>query len=122
MKYKKKILVVDDERGILDMFKTLLDETCEVVLCESGMQAVEELKNGFKADLVFLDIKMSKLDGVETLKSLQKIDHGFNAVMMTGYALEEKVKKAKGMGAVESISKPFEIDSILKIVEKYGRK
>lgn len=122
MKYKKKILVVDDERGILDMFKTLLDEKCEIVLCESGMQAVEELKNGFKADIVFLDIKMPKLDGIKTLKLLQKIDRRFNAVIMTGYALEEKVKKAKGMGAVASLSKPFEIESIYKIVEKYGRK
>ncbi len=118
---KKRILIVDDERGVLDMMDSLLSSAHEVVLCESGFEALDVLRNGFQADLVFLDIKMPGLDGMRTLAELQKIDRSLNAVMMTGCALDEKLEEAEKLGAVTHILKPFDIDLILRLVEKYER-
>lgn len=115
---KKKILVVDDDESILKVFQYGLEDAgYQVVVAASGFEAIDQLRAG-KFDLVFLDVRMPRLNGVETFKELKKIDEKLVAVMMTGYRVDALLKEAFEAGAYACIYKPFEMNEIISIIEK----
>ncbi|MDD5729617.1 MAG: response regulator [Candidatus Omnitrophica bacterium] len=112
-----KILVVDDEKVVRDFLLKLLSmEAEEVKTVENGFQAIEAVK-GNKFDFIFLDIRMPEIDGVELLGELKKISPDTKYVMMTGYAVDDLIEKAKQIGIYASIRKPFDINQILSFVK-----
>lgn len=112
-----RILVVDDNKDFADVFCDILKtNNYEVESCYSGAQAVELVrKKDF--DIVFLDIRMPEMDGIETLKEVMKIKPATTVIMMTGYSVDELVHKALEEKASEIIYKPFEIDKVLSLIE-----
>ena len=81
----KKILVVDDEEHLRELFKEELeDEGYEVILANSGEEAIKKL-NSFIPDLITLDLKMPGMGGIETLKEIKKIKQDLPVVIFTGY-------------------------------------
>ncbi len=119
-----RVLVVDDEKVIRDFLKRLLSlSNIEVVSVEDGFQAIEEAKKG-AFDIVFLDVRMPKKDGLETLRELKKVIPQSKFVMMTGYAVDDLLQLAQQEGAGLSIRKPFDlsqIDGILKDFTRIGK-
>ncbi len=112
------VLVVDDEKVIRDLFKRVLEvKGYSVTTVESGDQAVETIKKGF-FDVIFLDIVMPGMDGVETLQAIREISKQKPVIVMTGFAVEEEVKNAFKLGAQDCLSKPFEIEEIIKAIEE----
>lgn len=115
---KKKILVVDDDESILKVFQYGLEDAgYEVSIAASGFEAVDKVRAG-KYDLVFLDVRMPRMNGVETFKELRKISEKLVAVMMTGYRVDALLKEAFEAGAYACIYKPFEMTEIIGIIEK----
>ena len=81
----KKIMVVDDEENIRFLYKEeLADEGYEVVLAESGLQALELLRSD-SPDLITLDVKMPEMDGIETLRRIKEIDKDIPIILCTAY-------------------------------------
>ena len=118
-KEKIKILVVDDEKVIRDFLMRLLTlDGLEVQSAEDGDRALE-LAQKEKFDLIFLDIKMPKMNGLETFSRLKKLSPDLSCVFMTGYALEAALlEKTKQPGTV-CLRKPFEdIKQIKEIANK----
>jgi DNA-binding NtrC family response regulator len=114
----KKILVVDDDESILKVFEYGLQDAGYVTITvPNGFDAIEKVKKE-RYDLVFLDVRMPRLNGVETFKMLKKIDPQIMAVMMTGYRVDALLKEAFEMGAHACIYKPFEMEEILSIIQK----
>lgn len=71
----KRILVVDDDQGILDSFEVLLGDRYDLVKAENGYEALRILETN-PPQLMFLDIKMPGLDGIDVLKRLQEYQKG----------------------------------------------
>ena len=70
----RRVMVVDDEKGIRDALKQVLEyEQIEVQTCASGHEATRVYPD-FQPQLVFLDVKMQDMDGLETLKKLRQLD------------------------------------------------
>lgn len=114
----KKILVVDDDESILKVFEYGLQDAGYItVTVPNGFDAIEKVKKE-KFDLAFLDVRMPRMNGVETYKMLRKIDPGLTAVMMTGYRVDALLKEAFEMGAHACIYKPFEMEEIISIIQK----
>ncbi len=67
----KRILVVDDDQGILDSFEVLLGDRYDLIRAENGYEALRILESN-PPQLIFLDIKMPGIDGIDILKKLQK--------------------------------------------------
>jgi DNA-binding response OmpR family regulator len=88
-----------------------------VITASSGEETLELLK-GEKPDLILLDIKMSGLDGIETLKKIKGIDSSLNVIMVTGKKPEEEnaLKRCGELGALNYIHKPLEMDELENIV------
>lgn len=115
-----KVLVVDDVKEVRDFLIRLLSlHGLDVRAVEDGFKAIEIFKQE-KVDIVFLDVKMPRLDGVETLRELKKYNPDCKYVMITGYAVDDLLEQAKKEGAFTTIKKPFNIDEIIAVVQEYN--
>jgi len=113
---KAKILVVDDEPHIRELFHDALARCGhEVTTTDSGGEALL-LAQDRQFDIVFLDIKMPGMNGVETLQALQRLNPRSTYVMITGFASSELVDESLDSGALVCLSKPFGIREIHDIV------
>jgi len=116
---KKTILVCDDEEGIRESLKLILEKDYDVIFAETGDEAVKITKES-PTDIVILDIKMPKKDGLETLKELKKINPSSKVIIATGYKSTDIAQEAIKLGAADYIVKPFDREKITKIVQKYA--
>ncbi len=109
-----KILFVDDDESILDAAKTALEVYgYEVITADSGKKCLEKLE---EADIVFLDIKMPEMDGIETLKEIKKRKPSLPVVMITAYATVDTAIEAMKIGASDYIRKPFDMEELEKSI------
>ena len=117
MSDKAKILLVDDEPGMLRYIKTLLEvEDHHVQTASTGEEALETVQKGLNPDLVLLDLLMPGIDGLETLENLRKLRPGVKVVMLSCVNDTKKVVQAIRLGAADYITKPFqkaELDAVI---------
>jgi len=113
------VLVVDDAMFMRTMLKRLLTEAGFEVAgeAENGQMAVERYQE-LKPDVVMMDITMPKMDGLEALKEIMKIDPEAKVVMCTALGQERTVMEAVQTGAKDYIIKPFKADNVLEVLKK----
>jgi DNA-binding NtrC family response regulator len=121
-----KILIVDDERIIRDFLARLLKlQNIQTEEVENGFKAIEAI-NREDFDIVFIDVRMPGMDGLQTFRRLKEIKPALKYVMMTGYAVDNLLEQAQKEGAISSLRKPFDINEIVTIIkathEKYPQK
>ena len=111
------ILVVDDLRNIrLTLSGILEDEGHQVATVEDGYQAINAVAEAHY-DIIFMDIKMPGINGVQAFREIKKISPDTVVIMMTAYSVEDLVKEALEEGAYAVIYKPFEIEKIISIIQ-----
>lgn len=117
------VLIVDDSYGDRETLKDILeDKGYKTVEADSGYKAIELVKKA-RYDIIFLDIKMPDIDGVKTFEEIHKINPQIPVIMITGYSVEELVQEALNKGAYACITKPFDVEKVLKAMgEAIGRK
>jgi len=114
----KKILVVDDEIGIRQSLKKILEkEGFEVVTASNGEEAFKVIRGG-DIDLLISDIRMAGMDGLELLKVSKSVSPYTEVIMITGYASVDTAVDSMKQGAYDYITKPFKKADILKAVQK----
>jgi PAS domain S-box-containing protein len=106
MNDRPRVLVVDDEMGPRESLRMILKPRYEIATAESGEAALKTLGT-FHPDLIFMDIKMPQMDGIELLRRIKGTDPSIEVVMITAYASLETVKNALTHGAFEYLIKPF---------------
>jgi DNA-binding NtrC family response regulator len=113
----KKILIVDDEKGICDLFVDVLKRAGHtVVTAQDGLAGIEMASAG-DVDIAFLDIKMPGIDGVETLRHVRQKSPHTKVVMITGYARDELVNEAIKMDVFACLAKPFSVRDVVDVVK-----
>ena len=115
---KNKILVVDDEAHICDLFhKVLSKEGHEVSIASNGKKALEITKKE-RPNLVLLDLKLPDIDGIEVLRQLKKIRKDIMVIMITAYGTVKTAREAMKLGAYDYISKPFTLTKVENLIKK----
>ena len=116
----KHILVIDDDAGIRESLSLVLgDAGYQVDTVESGEQGIERVRNN-NYDLIFLDIKMAGMDGIETLQEIRKMGKKIPVYIITAFQREyfRQLEGAKQDGMdFEVIEKPFDRKRLLSLVE-----
>ncbi len=110
-----KILIIDDERGIRNTLREILaDEGFEVDVAENGKQGLE-MAQAKAYDLIFTDIKMPEMDGIELLTALKSGEEAIETpiVMISGHGDVETAVQALKMGAYDFLLKPLDLNRIL---------
>ncbi len=112
------ILIVDDDLNMTETLKDILEaKGITVDVAYDGFKAIEMVKKTNYL-LVFMDIKMPGINGVDTLKKINEINPLTKVVMMTAYSFEELVREALDEGAYTVLYKPLNIRKFLEIIEK----
>jgi DNA-binding NtrC family response regulator len=113
-----KILIVDDETITLkNLVHVMEKEGYEVVGTLSGPDALKILDEQ-EFDVVFADLKMEKVDGIQILKRCKELYPNTEVIMITGYATVEAVDSAMKNGAFYCIAKPFKLNEIRKVAKE----
>jgi two-component system nitrogen regulation response regulator NtrX len=109
----RRILVVDDEKGIRQALGQLLEyEGYEVKTAGNAVDAITEYER-FRPQLVFMDVKMAGIDGLEALKRLKQSDANAVVVMISGHGTIQTAVEATQLGAYDFLEKPLDTDRIL---------
>ena len=110
------ILVTDDERAIRNTLKEILEfEDYKVSTVESGDDALEFISKE-AIDLMFLDIKMKGMDGLETLQKIREAHYDFPVIMISGHGTIEIAVEATRKGAYDFLEKPPDLNRLLLVV------
>ena len=110
-----KLLIIDDERGIRNTLREILaDEGFEVDVAENGKQGLE-MAQAKAYDLIFTDIKMPEMDGIELLTALKSGEEAIETpiVMISGHGDVETAVQALKIGAYDFLLKPLDLNRIL---------
>ena len=108
-----RLLIVDDEPGVRDAIRQVLEfEGYQVRGVGSGGEALT-VYPGFRPHLVFLDVKMAGLDGLETLSRLRELDPQAQVVMISGHGTVATAVQATQQGAFDFLEKPLDTDRLL---------
>jgi len=122
-KEKIRLLIVDDEKGYVNVLYNRLNKRgFDVTKTFSGLEAIQELrKKDF--DVAVLDLKMEDMDGIEVLKILKKMEPDLEVIMLTGHGSKEAAKEGINCGAFDYLTKPCDLDELLiKIREGYAKR
>jgi CheY-like chemotaxis protein len=112
------ILIVDDNVGLCKTMALILEyKGYAVAIATDGPQAIERVREK-PFDLIFLDIKMTPMDGVETHRRIRGIRPDVTVVMMTAYAVEDLVQQTLQQGAYGIVHKPLDIEETIALIEK----
>lgn len=115
---RRLVLIIDDEPAITKTLGQVLeDESYEVIVAHNGADGVEKLVQ-FSPDLVFLDIWMPGLDGIQTLEQIKAILPSTEVVMISGHATISNALEATRRGAFDFIEKPLDLDTVVQIAKR----
>ncbi|MCK5169307.1 MAG: sigma-54-dependent Fis family transcriptional regulator, partial [Bacteroidales bacterium] len=108
-----KILVIDDEKSIRDTLKEILEyEDHQVDIAADGEEGLEQFKNN-KYDIVLLDIKMPKKDGIEVLEDIFGVATDVPVIMISGHGNIDTAVESIKKGAYDFIEKPLDLNRLL---------
>lgn len=115
---RKRILVVDNEKVILAVFKEILESKGYAVdTAETGQEAMEKTK-AQNHDLALLDIKLPDIEGTERLLKMRNTNPTMIKIMITGYASLENAIKSIRLGAHKYLMKPVDPTELLRVVDE----
>lgn len=115
-----RLLIVDDETDVREFAANFFRKrNVDVSTAASGEEALTKAGKQ-KADLILLDIKLTGIDGIETLKRIREFDQDVRVIMVTGRKPDESDSfvKCQQLGAINYIHKPLELDELEEIVMK----
>ena len=114
---KKNVLVVEDEKLVaMDIKKIINSEGHDVTAANSGIEALRVLEDS-PFDLVFLDLVLPDITGVEVLKGIKKAKSDLPVVIITGYPDSEIMNQALELGPISFLKKPFQREQIRDLLK-----
>ena len=116
-----RILIVDDDKGARESLEEILEDDYDVVCVENGPSALAKIKTEV-FDLVLLDLVMPEMDGIETLKKIKAHDKIIDAIIISATDRAREATAAIQTGAYDYITKPFDHETILTVVERVLQK
>ncbi|MEM2070165.1 MAG: response regulator [Archaeoglobaceae archaeon] len=116
---KYKIMVVEDDADIVEVYKLLLKNSFEIVVAKNGKEAVE-IYELVKPDLIIMDIEMPVMNGIEATRKILEKDPNAVVIGVT-VSSRSNIKKLIETGAKEVLEKPFKKSSFIETIRRYLR-
>jgi CheY-like chemotaxis protein len=115
---KGRVLVVDDDAGVRDVVRSMLESAgYQVVVAENGKEAMKLLETE-RADLILTDLVMPEQEGIETIKTLRREYPDLKVIAMSGAFGGDYLRIAAYLGAHATLAKPIQMNTLLRLVEK----
>lgn len=122
-KRSAKILVVDDERLIVKLFKMYFREKIkakeyEFIFASNGKEALEKLQADSEIDMMLTDINMPEMDGITLLGKLNEQKMSMKTVVLSAYGDVENMTTALNLGAFDFLNKPIDFKQLESIITR----
>jgi len=131
MKKKKKVLLVEDEAVLRESIRDwLVEDGYDVECVETGEEALKRIKEE-EFGVVVLDLRLPDIDGMQVFEQAKELKPGTKGVIITAYPSKETQEKARKLGLLDYLAKPFHVDDLEKLIgaalgeahkEKSGKK
>ena len=113
----KKILIVDDEAGIVEEVKTYFEEEgYEVCAADTGKEGLEALEK-FRPDIILLDMKLPDISGIQVLKICKEKYPAIKVIVITGYVDQQIIDEAERLGRDAFLQKPFNLERLQQEID-----
>ncbi len=116
-KYTQSVLVVDDEPGVRESIRMIFENDYRVLTADNGDRGLKILKEE-SPEVILLDVKMPKMNGIETLRRIKEITGVSKVIMITATKTLKNAVDAMKLGAEDYITKPFDVDEIRLVVKR----
>jgi CheY-like chemotaxis protein len=116
----KTILIAEDDELSRYFFEKALKKTrANLFFVQDGMDALEMIEENTEIDLVIMDIRLPRMDGIEATRKIKALNPELPVIIQTAYALETVRDEALKSGCDEFITKPIRIETLLSILHKH---
>ena len=112
------ILVAEDEDSNYELVRIVLAKRYRLLRAKNGIEAVT-ICDEEHPDLVLMDIRMPDMNGLDATRIIKEVNHDIPVIALSAYAFDENIREAKAAGCDEFMSKPFRVEDLLDIVNKY---
>lgn len=112
-----RILIIDDDKSLLESYTVLLEDEFQVSTAESGAKGLDLLRHE-DVHLVLLDVRLPDINGIEVLRRIKALDENVDVIMITAVKDVRVAVEAIKLGAYDYLEKPFEIDEILSLLRR----
>ena len=118
-----KILVVDDERLIVKLFKMYFREKIkakeyEFIFASNGKEALEKLQTESEIDMMLTDINMPEMDGLTLLAKMNELNMSMKTVVLSAYGDVENMTRALNLGAFDFLNKPIDFKQLESVITR----
>ena len=117
-KNSKTILVAEDEESNYQLVKNILGRSYRLLRANNGIEAVT-IFDEEHPDLILMDIRMPEMNGLDATRIIKEIDPDTPIIALSAFAFEENIAEAKAAGCDDFLSKPFKVEALIDLTEKY---
>jgi two-component system, NtrC family, response regulator PilR len=111
------VLVVDDEEGVRESMRLILEDDCDILEARDGTRAIEVLRS-HEIDIVLLDQRMPGEPGTTILPRIRALDPTIVVIVATGVRDVQTAVEAMRLGAYDYVVKPFDVDDVRRLVQR----
>lgn len=114
----KTILVAEDEESNFELVRIVLNKRYRLLRAHNGIEAVT-INEEEHPDLILMDIRMPEMDGLDATRIIKEVNHATPVIALSAYAFEENINEAKAAGCDAFMAKPFKVEDLIEICDKY---
>lgn len=115
------ILVAEDEDSNYELVRIVLSKRYRLLRAVNGIEAVT-LCEDEHPDMILMDIRMPGMNGLDATRIIKEVNHDIPIVALSAYAFDENIREAKAAGCDDFMAKPFRVEDLLDMVEKYVKR
>ncbi len=112
------VLVAEDEDSNFELVKIVLSKQYRLLRARNGIEAVTYCEDEHP-DLILMDIRMPDMNGLDATRIIKEVNHDIPVIALSAYAFDENIHEAKAAGCDEFMAKPFRVEDLIDMVEKY---
>ncbi|MBQ9357032.1 MAG: response regulator [Prevotella sp.] len=114
----KTVLVAEDEESNFELVRIVLQKRYRLIHAHNGIEAVT-LNDDEHPDLILMDIRMPEMNGLDATRIIKEVNHNTPIIALSAYAFEENIREAKAAGCDDFMAKPFRVEELIEIIERY---
>ena len=112
------ILVAEDEDSNFELVRIVLAKRYRLIRAKNGIEAVT-FSEDEKPDLILMDIRMPDMNGLDATRIIKEVNHDVPIIALSAYAFDENIREAKNAGCDGFLAKPFRVEDLIEVVNKY---
>ncbi|MBQ7509742.1 MAG: response regulator [Prevotella sp.] len=114
----KTVLVAEDEESNFELVRIVLQKRYNLLRAHNGIEAVT-MNEEEHPDLILMDIRMPEMDGLDAIRIIKEVNNKVPVIALSAYAFPENIREAKAAGCDEFMAKPFKVEDLIEVINRY---